>query len=138
MTCSTRRILSRDEVRAAIHFGNPPRPPLANALWLNAETRKVLGNLVGQLQQEFPDDVIMAGMGVSYWDAPPDDPNYRWVFGNKEKPENVAIDSQRVIESWDELGQFLAEFPDPHRPGITDGIKRTREQHPDRYSGNSY
>lgn len=81
MTCATRRILSRDEVRAAIHFGNPPRPPLANALWLNAETRKVLGNLVGQLQQE---------------------------------------------------------FPDPHRPGITDGIKRIREQHPDRYSGNSY
>lgn len=133
MTGVIKRILSRDEVHAAIHFRSPLRPPLANSLWLNAETRKVLGPLFGQLQQEFPDDVIMAGMGVGYWDAPPDDPNYRWAFGSKKKPAGVAIDSQQVIESWDELDQFLAEFPDPHRPGITDGIKRIREQQPDRY-----
>lgn len=128
-----RNVLSRDEVRAALHFGHPPRPALANSLWLNTETRKVLGELVGQLQREFPDDVVMAGMGVSYWDAPGDDPNYRWAFGDRTKPEGIAIDSQRVIESWDELDQFLAEFPDAHRPGITDGIRKIREQQPDRY-----
>ncbi|MBD3184169.1 hypothetical protein GF312_17930 [Candidatus Poribacteria bacterium] len=125
--------LSRDEVKAALHFGCPARPPLANAHWLNVETRKVLGPIAVKLQREFPDDVIMSGMGVSYWQAPSDDPKYRWAFGNKAKPEGLAIDSQAVIESWDELDQFLSELPDPNRPGITDGIKRTRENHPTRY-----
>ena len=126
-------VLTRDEVRAALKFGHPPRPPRANSLWLNVETRKLWGPLVGELQREFPDDTIMGGMGVSYWDAPADDPNYRWAFGNKKMPQSVAIDSRRAIESWDELGQFLAEFPDPHRPGITGGIRRVRSENPDRY-----
>ena len=128
-----KRILDRNEVHAALHFGNPPRAPLANSLWLNTATREALGPLVDQLQRDFPDDVIMAGMGVGYWDAPPDDAHYRWAFGNKKKPGGVAIDSQQVIESWSELEQFLAEFPDPHRPGVTDGIKRIRAEQPDRY-----
>lgn len=127
------KILNRDEVRAALNFGHPPRPPLANSLWLNAETREFWGPLVGQLQREFPDDVIMTGMGVDYWNAPPDDPSYRWAFGDKKMPKSVAIDSRCVIKSWDELEQFLAEFPNPHRAGITNGIQRARKEYPEHY-----
>jgi len=133
MSSSGRKILNRNEVRAALHFGHPPRPPRANSLWLNVKTRKRGGALVGQLQQEFPDDVIMKGMGVDYWNAPADDPSYRWAFGDKKMPESVAIDSRCVIESWNELDQFLAEFPDSHRPDITDGIRRVHNQYPDYY-----
>ena len=125
--------LTRTDIRAALHFGGPPRPAFANTLWVNAETKAALGDTLPELQREFPDDALMAGMSVDYWNAPADDPTYRWAFGDKTKPQSVAIDSCPVIADWSELGQFLDELPTAHRPGITAGIKRQREQHPDRY-----
>lgn len=125
--------LSRENVRAALRFAAPPRPPLAMSLWLNAETRARLGGNVEKLQQRFPDDVLHAGLGADYWVAPADDPTYRWAFGDKTKPDGLAIDSCPVIADWAELDAFLAELPDAERPGSTDGIARQRAEHPDRY-----
>ncbi len=125
--------LTRNQVRAALRFQGPPRPASANTLWVNAETKAALGDALAELQAEFPDDTLQAGMSVDYWNAPADDPTYRWAFGDKTKPEGVAIDSCPVIADWSELDQFLAELPTAHRPGITDGIARQREQHPNRY-----
>jgi len=127
------QILTRDQVRAAIHFGAPPRPALANSLWLNAETIAKHGPALDDLKREFPDDVVMSGMGVDYWNAPADDAGYRWAFGDKTKPEGLAIDSCPVIADWSELEPFLAELPDPRKPGITAGIAHARAAHPDRY-----
>ena len=125
--------LSRDEVRAALRFEGPPRPPLAMSLWLNAETRTHLGSKVDEFQRRFPDDVLHAGMTADYWRAPADDPTYRWAFGGKTKPEGVAVDACPVIANWSELDAFLDELPDPRRPVLVDGIIRHRAAHPDRY-----
>ena len=125
--------LAKEEVKAALHFKHPPRPPLANSLWHNEETRRVLGEEFGRILQEFPDDVVHAGMGWPYWDAPEDKPDFRWAFGNKKKPENTAIDNMPIIEDWSELKQFLDEMPDPHTPGMENGIKEISRTHPDRY-----
>lgn len=125
--------LTRDQVRAALRFDGPPRPPLALALWVNDETRAALGDTLSQLQSDFPDDVLHGGMGVDYWRAPDDFPTYRWAFGDKTKPEGLPIDACPVIADWSELDAFLDELPDPHRPGTTAGIEAQRRQHPDRY-----
>jgi len=125
--------LVRDEVRAALRFQDPPRPPLSLSLWVNDQTRQALGAHLIELETAFPDDVVLGGMGVDYWRAPPAHPTYRWAFGDKVKPQGRAIDSCPVIEDWSELDAFLDELPDPHRPGTTDGIETLRHRHPDRY-----
>jgi uroporphyrinogen decarboxylase len=125
--------LTRDEVRAALHFGGPPRPPLAMSLWHNADTKRGREAEWEAIIAEYPDDCHMAGMSCDYWNAPADDPTYRWAFGNKQKPEAVAIDACPVIAHWGELEEFLAELPNPNRPGITDSIAAARRLLPDRY-----
>ncbi len=126
-------LLARDEVRAAIHFGSPPRPPRALALWHNPLTIEAHGDSFRALLREYPDDALQAGIPLDYWQAPPDDPNYRFAFGDKAKPQGLPVDACPVIEGWSELDRFLDEFPDPERPGVADGVARARRASPDRY-----
>ncbi|MBI3973145.1 MAG: methylcobamide--CoM methyltransferase [Chloroflexi bacterium] len=126
-------LLTREEVRAAVRFGEPPRPPRANALWHNADTLAAHGDAFRQLLKAYPDDAALAGMSISYWDAPPDDPTYRFAFGGKVKPEGLPIDACPVIAGWAELDQFLAEFPAGERPAAVHGIRAARQAYPDRY-----
>ncbi|MGI6544085.1 MAG: uroporphyrinogen decarboxylase family protein [Limnochordia bacterium] len=125
--------LSRDEVKAALGFHGPPRPPLAMSLWHNAET------VAGRVEEwqtiaaMYPDDCVNSFMAVDYWRAPADDPTYRWAFGNKEKPVDLPIDACPIISDWDELTAFLAEFPNPRRASATDHLARARAENPDRY-----
>lgn len=117
----------------ALRFGGPPRPPRALALWHNADTARALGNALTGLLAAYPDDVVHAGMGIDYWNAPPDDPAYRFAFGGKARPEGLPIDACPVIEEWSELGHFLAEFPSSDRRHAIDAVRAARQAHPDRY-----
>ena len=126
-------VLSREEVRAALRHEGPPRPPRANMLWHNADTLRAHGDVFRRLAQEFPDDVVMAGMGVSYWAAPADDPSYRFAFGAKTKPPDLPDSVCPVIADWSELDQFLQGFPAPSSPKVVDGIRAARAADPNRY-----
>jgi hypothetical protein len=81
--------LTRDQVRAAIRFGGPPRPPRANSLWHNPATLEAHGDAFRAILEGYPDDTINVGMTVSYWQAPEDDPSYRYAFGGKVKPDHI-------------------------------------------------
>jgi uroporphyrinogen decarboxylase len=129
----TGRSLMRDEVRAAIHFGGPPRPPRALALWHNADTARALGSGLADLLAAYPDDVVHAGMGIDYWNAPPDDPTYRFAFGGRTKPEGLPIDACPVIDDWSQLDAFLREFPGANRRPAIEAVRAIREAHPGRY-----
>lgn len=50
--------------------------------------------------------------------GPEDAPEYRWAFGDKKENPNVGLDSQIVIDSWEEAEEFYASFPDPKYPGL--------------------
>jgi hypothetical protein len=126
-------ILNREQVAAAVHFRHPPRPPRANILWYNPATLAAHGDAFRKLLADYPDDPIMSGMGINYWEAPADDPNYRFAFGAKVKPPDLAVDACPVIADWSEFDQFLAEFPDADRRGIEAGIVQARRDNPDRY-----
>ena len=130
---SRNTVLSRDEVRAALRHGGPSRPPRANMLWHNADTLRAHGDAFRQLAREFPDDVVMTGMGVSYWQAPPDDPAYRFAFGGKTKPPELPDSVCPVISDWAELDPYLSEFPSPSFPRLADGVRASRAADPDRY-----
>ncbi len=126
-------LLNRREVRAAIRFKNPPRPPRAMALWHNEQTIAAHGDAFRALQKDYPDDPVMTSMWIDYWQAPGDDPAYRFAFGAKTKPPGAAVDSCPVIADWAELDRFLAEFPDAERPDATADVVRARRDNPERY-----
>jgi uroporphyrinogen decarboxylase len=128
-----RRLLDRDQVRAAIRLARPPRPPLANSLWHNPATLQAHGDAFRALLDGYPDDTVNVSMWIDYWQAPEDDPAYRFAFGDKVKPDDVPHFAFPAIDDWSELDQFLAEFPVSDRPGATDGVRAARQAHPNRY-----
>jgi uroporphyrinogen decarboxylase len=125
--------LNREQVRAALRFAGPPRPPLAMSLWRNAETVAGREALWQELAATYPDDCTIVSMGVDYWYAPADDPTYRWAFGQKTKPAHLPIDACPIIADWGELAEFLAELPDSRRPQATAGIEVARRREPESY-----
>jgi len=126
-------ILNKTQVHAAIRFTGPPRPPRANILWHNEQTLAVHGNAFRALLAAYPDDTVMPSMWIDYWQAPADDPTYRFAFGVKTKPQNTAVDACPVIADWAELDQFLTEFPDAERPDAVTGVVQARRKNPERY-----
>jgi hypothetical protein len=130
---TVRESLTRDQVRAAIRFGQPPRPPLANSLWHNPATLEAHGDAFRALLDGYPDDTVNVGMVIDYWQSPKDDPTYRFAFGGKVKPDGIPHFAYPVIEDWSELDQFLAEFPTPERPDAVERVQAARQAHPDRY-----
>jgi uroporphyrinogen decarboxylase len=126
-------ILHRDDVKAALNFEGPSRPPLAMSLWHNAETIAGREKSWNQIVTEYPDDCITCAATVDFWNAPPSDPKFRWAFGNRQKPEGVPIDACPVIEDWSQLEQFLSEFPDPKKDELIKPVQQARKDNPQRY-----
>ena len=126
-------MLTRDQVRAAIHFAGPPRPPRAYSLWHNPATLEAHGDAFRAILEGYPDDTINVSMPIDYWHAPEDDPGYRYAFGEKVKPDHIPHFAYPVIDDWSELDQFLAEFPTAERPDAADRVRAARQAHPDRY-----
>ena len=129
----TLKPLSREEVRAALRFECPPRPPRAYALWHNPATIEAHGDAFRALLEAYPDDTVNTSVPCSYWEAPQDDPTYRFAFGDKRKPDEIPHFAYPVIEDWSELDAFLSEFPDAERPGVLDQTRAAREANPERY-----
>jgi hypothetical protein len=127
-------ILNRDQVRAALRFEGPLRPPVAMSYMLHRKTLEKYGDKLRRLMEEFPEDTARTGMAVDFWYAPADDPTYRWAFGDKKERDDLAIDSRVIIEDWRrDFPLFIAEFPDPRRPDAIRSIESVRNAEPDRY-----
>lgn len=126
-------LLTRDQVKAAIHLNRPPRPPLAYSLWHNPATLEAHGDAFRALLADYPDDTVNVTMSIDYWQAPQDDPTYRFAFGDKTKPDEIPHFAYPVIADWSELDQFLAEFPTAERPDAVARLLNARQLHPDRY-----
>ncbi len=129
------KLLSKEQVRKAIGFQSPSRPPLCAMLWHNQQTLDYFGDDFRKLIDEYPDDVIAVHVGVHYWESnKPDDLNYRWAYRGWQKPANSAIDNCPIIKDWDtELDKFIADMPDPNRRDAFDEVRQTLTENPDRY-----
>ena len=125
--------LLREEVRAALRFERPSRPPRAYALWHNPATIEAHGDAFRALLEAYPDDTVNTFVPCSYWEVPKDDPTYRFAFGGKHKPDDIPHFAYPVIGDWSELDAFLSEFPDAERPGVLDQTCAAREANPYRY-----
>ena len=125
--------LNREQVRAAIKFQSPSRPPIAHALTFEPELWAKYPEQLDRIKRDYPDDISFHNVHVDYWQAPVDKPFYRWAFGGKQKPAGAAIDSCPVIEDWNDLDQFISEMPSPLDDKPYNEVRRLVDENPDDY-----
>jgi len=107
--------LTREEVKRVIEGkGSASRVPVAIQDWIDPE---IFGS------PKYPSDIQVMRINMpQLYDAPPDDPAYRWM--NCDKPEasegtTTALDADVCIADWAQLDGILAAFPSANSHGIT-------------------
>jgi hypothetical protein len=117
--------LGREELKRVIEGkGTARRIPLAVHNWVY--TIKVFGEREDDFRRvvdQYPADIQVYMLGMpSIFDAPKDDPSYRWL--NYDKPPaggGAALDAAIALDDWAKLDDVLADFPNPAYPGLITG-----------------
>ncbi|MCL2363662.1 MAG: methylcobamide--CoM methyltransferase [Defluviitaleaceae bacterium] len=107
--------LTRDEVKTVIEGkGHASRVPIAIQDWISTD-------LFGA--HKYPSDIHVMHIHMpSMFDAPVDDPAYRWMSFDKPEPTGdtaVAIDADVCITDWAQLDEIIADFPNADYHGLT-------------------
>ena len=94
-------------------------------MWVHPEEFQERRPQVDEILSKYPEDIQVLSLNMpGVFDAPSDDPDYRWV--NRSDPyvgKNVPFDERVAIRDWGELDEILAHFPDPNYPGLTVNLK---------------
>ena len=122
-------ILNKSEVKKAIKFQEPCRPPIMESLTFPWHYRAKVQDVIDR----YPDDGISTNITVSYWNAPADDPDYRFAMRGMNKPENISRDNFPVISDWAQLDDFLEQFPGYFYQPSFDKVASLRKQNPNSY-----
>jgi hypothetical protein len=77
-----------------------------------------------ELMEQYPNDAVFIRWNcIRLWDAPPDDPDYRWMHGTEPVEEaNAAIDQSGPLRDWVMLDDIIAHFPKASYPGLLSSI----------------
>ena len=107
------RPLNRREMISVIEGkGCAPRVPVMVHCWVSPDT--FAGEkraAVAEILSRYPMDAQIIPLNIpAIYDAPEDDPSYRWSYCDPRRDlSNVAIDSAGFIEDWDEELDKLVE-----------------------------
>ena len=112
--------LSREEVKKVIKGkGAARRIPMAIHQWISAKTFGSREALYGELLDQYPSDVKTIHLNIpKVFDAPDDDPSYRWLNFDNPFPPGIGLDAVSAMDDWAKLDGVLADFPNPHYPGL--------------------
>lgn len=109
--------LTREEVASVIEGRSiAPRVPALIHMWAHPSTFGDREAQVQEIMDRYPMDAQFVGINIpQVFDAPADDPEYRWVnFDDPAKGAVVAHDAKIAIADWGQLDGILAAFPDSH------------------------
>ena len=120
MTVTTDSALSREEVKKVIDGkGNARRIPLAIHQWINAKTFGNMEPLYREVLDKYPCDIKTITFNIpQIFDAPDDDPSYRWLNFDNPFEQGVALDAVNALDDWTKLDGILEGFPSPHYHGL--------------------
>ena len=115
--------LLREDVKKVIEGrGCASRVPLLVHKWIDPgsfkdpNTRAALDKLL----TDYPQDAcFIRWRNIGVWDAPEDDPDFRWMHGRKpETSETTSIDAAAPLSDWAMLDDIIEHFPSADYPGL--------------------
>ena len=112
--------LTREEIKRVVEGrGNASRVPSLMHFWIYPNSFGEREQAVREILDRYPMDAQFITLRIpGVFDAPADDPSYRWSYKDREVAMN-AYDSDRAVEDWDEeLDKLLDDFPSPDYPGL--------------------
>ena len=117
-------MLTRDEVRAAIRFQNPPRPPRAFTKWWGEGLWEQYGDQLKQFDK-YEEDVVVVGFPCPAFTK--QENGFYWRLPEVAK-KGAGHDSNAALPNWDDLPALLAELPDTEAPGLFDEAKKIADK----------
>lgn len=115
------RPLKREELINVVEGkGATERVPVIAHFWVHPETFGDQTEVVMDILGKYPQDAMI--IPIKYpmvYNAPQDDPDYRWVnFDDPYAGKEVPLDERIAIKDWDQLEEILASFPDTEYKGM--------------------
>ena len=117
-------MLTREQVRAAIRFQHPPRPPRAFTKWWGEGLWAQHGEKLNQLNQ-YEEDVVVVGFPCP--DFSPRQDGFCWCLPAIDRSKFSGHDSNAALPDWDALPALLENLPNTDAPGLFDDAKRAAE-----------
>lgn len=113
--------LTRKEIISVIEGkGAATRIPIMLQYSTHEEQFDERKEVVTEIKDSYPEDVQIIRINMpEMFDAPPNEPEYRWVnFDNPYKDQVVGIDAQIALKDWENFDEILKDFPDPNYEGL--------------------
>lgn len=118
-------MLTREEVRAAIRFRNPPRPPRAFTKWWGEGLGEQYGAELSRFDK-FEEDVVVVGFPCPSFS--PREDGFYWRLPEVKCEGKVGHDANAALPDWDDLPALLENLPDTDAPGLFDEQKRIADE----------
>jgi uroporphyrinogen decarboxylase len=110
--------LPREEVIKTIERRRPIRIPLVQARWWGEGLEEQYGRRLLELER-YPEDAAFLWMDLSNYST--------WNLPWKIK-DYGAHDARCVLESWDQLDEFITHMPDPEKDSRFEDLKKQAER----------
>lgn len=113
--------LTAEEVSSVIDGRSvAPRVPVFIHFWVHPGEFGDREPAVHDILGRYPSDMqLMSFVMPATFDAPEDDPEYRWLpYDNPGTGEQVGIDAAVAMRDWSRLDEVIEKFPDPDYPGV--------------------
>lgn len=113
--------LTRQQLKDVIDgHGAAERVPMLYNLWVHPWTYKDDEPKAREIMDSYPMDACIVPIRMpNLFEAPEDDPEYRWMnFDDPKTNLNGGIDEQIALEDFEDLAQVLKDFPDGNYPNM--------------------
>ncbi len=112
--------LTKEEIVSVIEGkGCAHRIPVMLHFWTHPEVFIGQEERYRNLLLEYPNDIQNIAVNIpAVFDAPKNEPSYRWMNIDNPFPPGTALDAVCAIDDWDKLDDVLADFPDPNSPHL--------------------
>jgi len=123
--------LSREEmIRVIEGRGNASRVPVLLHMWTGQEVFAQRADEISAIKALYPQDAQLIPLHIpQVYDAPSDDPSYRWSFKDSSLVEHAHDEADCIVDWEADLPRLLEDFPSPDYPGLL----RTRPAPDGRY-----